>query len=78
MSVRSDSTAILDNSAGPVQFRTSRPNTKLSVSGPGLLQSWTGKGWDPGIVITESSTITSAGTFLLTLDAAGDASLNEG
>ena len=78
MSVRSDSKAILDNETGPVSFRTTRPFAKLSISGSGTLQSWTGKDWDPGLAISESSTLTSPGTYRLTLDLAGSASVNEG
>lgn len=74
---KSDSNRILDNEAGPVRFRTNKPNVKLSVSGPGTLQSWTGQGWDVGVVFAESSTITSPGTFQITLDSAGYASINE-
>ncbi len=76
-SLHSDNKPILAGDAGPKIFRTSKPNARLAVSGSGILQSWEGTTWDVGVAFTESSTITSQGTFRITLDAPGNASVQE-
>ena len=76
-SLHGDNKPILSNETGPKMFRTRKPHARLAVSGSGTLHSWDGVTWDAGIAFTESSTITSTGTFQITLDAAGNASIQE-
>jgi len=73
----SDKDLILDNATGPVEFRTSRANARLSVSAAGTLKSWNGNAFDPGVAFTESQTITCSGRFEITLGGAGYASVQE-
>jgi hypothetical protein len=73
----SDNVKLLDNSAGPVEFRTTQPFARLAVSGSGTLYAWTGQDWDTGTTFTGSETITAPGQFKLTLDAPGYASVQE-
>jgi hypothetical protein len=76
-SLHSDNKNILTNEAGPIVFRTHKPFARLAVTQTGVLKSWAGDKWDAGVAILESSTITSPGSFQITLDAAGDASIQE-
>ena len=76
-SLHSDNKPILEASAGPKIFRVTRSNVRLAVSGPGILEPWDGVTWAPAIAFAESSTISSPGTFRLTLDAPGNASIQE-
>jgi len=73
----SDTAKILDNATGPVEFRTSRANARLSVDGPGTLKSWEGDAFDAGVAFVESQVITCAGRFEITLDGAGYATVQE-
>ena len=72
-----DNDPILVASAGPQEFRVSYPWARLSVSGSGTLESWDGTTWDAGIAFTASSTITSPGRYRITLDAPGNATVQE-
>jgi hypothetical protein len=73
----SDSKPILDNAAGPVEFRVTSAPARLAVSGSGTLKSWTGNAFDAGVTFTESQTITAPGRYELTLDVAGYATVQE-
>jgi hypothetical protein len=68
---------ILVNATGPVEFRVERAPARMAVSGSGLLESWTGTDWDDGIAFDGSKTITSPGLYRLTLDVAGNASIQD-
>jgi hypothetical protein len=71
----SDADAILVNASGPVVFRVSHAPARLCVSQAGTLKSWDGTAWDAGTTFTESQTITSPGQFQITLDVAGNVSV---
>lgn len=72
-----DTAALLDNEAGPAEFRVTRAPARLAVSGSGTLKSWTGNAFDAGVAFTESQTITAPGRYEITLDAAGYATVQE-
>jgi len=72
-----DATKLLDNAAGPVEFRVNYVPCRMGVSGPGLLKSWQGNAFDAGERFTGSDTIIATGRFELTLDGAGYLTLQE-
>lgn len=74
---RSDRDPILDNAAGPTEFRVSYPYARLSVDGPGTLKSWDGNSFSDGETFLTSGVIIATGLYEITLDGAGYASLNE-
>ena len=75
--IHKDTIPLLAGATGPVEFRTAQANARLAVSGSGTLKSWDGTTWDAGIAFTETQTITSPGRYQLTLDAPGNASVQE-
>ena len=72
-----DTTPLLVADAGPAVFRITAPPAKLSISVAGTLKSWDGTTWDTGVAMTESQTIVAPGYYQLTLDEAGNASVQE-
>ena len=68
---------LLSNATGPVDFRVTSAPALMAVSGAGTLKSWDGTAWDAGIAFTESQTITAPGWYQITLDAAGNAAVEE-
>jgi len=75
MTVWNDNRPLLVDATGPVEFRTDKPFTRLSVSQAGTLKSWDGTTWDVGVAFTESQTINPPGRYQLTLDVAGNAAI---
>jgi len=73
----SDNEPLIVAGTGPVIFRTHRPFSKLSVTQSGFIECWEGTGWSSAIVFTESRTLNPPGKYRLTLDVAGNASVQE-
>jgi len=72
-----DVTPLLDNAAGPKEFRVTYAPARLAVDGPGTIKSWQGNAFDAGETFTESGTILAPGLYELTLDGAGYATVQE-
>jgi len=72
-----DAVKLLDNEAGPKEFRIERPPARLAVDGPGTLKSWQGNAFDAGETFAGTDTIIAPGRYELTLDGAGYATIQE-
>jgi len=72
-----DQINLLDNAAGPKEFRVTRAPARLAVDGPGTLKSWEGNAFDAGETFIESGVILAPGLYEITLDGAGYATVQE-
>ena len=72
-----DSVPLLSAAAGPKVFRITNAPARLAVSGSGTLESWDGTTWDSGLTFTRSQAIMAPGRYRITLDAPGNASIQE-
>jgi len=75
--IHNDTVKLLDNEAGPKEFRVTYAPARLAVSGAGTLKSWQGNAFDAGVAFTETQIITGPGRYQITLGGAGYATIQE-